>query len=119
MIADLVQRELKDVLTMCAGNGAAGEIDSLTEPAGEHGVVGPIDSDRDDPTTVRAQLSAVWAHMPRKFDDIASTGFGQDGDRESRAVDFATVRGSQFSHPSFRAAQAIAELRAALEGWRR
>lgn len=32
---------------------------------------------------------------------------------------FATVRGSQFSHPSFRAAQAIAELRAALEGWRR
>jgi ABC-type Fe3+-hydroxamate transport system substrate-binding protein len=36
--------------------------------------------------------------------------------REGR---FASVRGSHFSHPSFRAAQAIAQLRAALEGWRR
>ncbi len=36
--------------------------------------------------------------------------------REGR---FAAVSGSQFSHPSFRAAQAIAELRAALEEWRR
>ncbi len=38
------------------------------------------------------------------------------GVREGR---FVAVSGSQFSHPSFRAALAIAELRAALEGWRR
>ena len=39
-------------------------------------------------------IKKVLADAEKEFDDIASTGFGQDGDREQRALDFAAVRGS-------------------------
>jgi hypothetical protein len=45
-------------------------------------------------------IKKVLADAEKEFDDIASTGFGQDGDREQRAVDFAAVRGS-FAGNSF------------------
>ena len=45
-------------------------------------------------------VKKVLADAEKEFDDIASTGFGQDGDREQRAADFAAVRGS-FGDNSF------------------
>jgi len=51
----------------------------------------------------KAQATAikkVLADAEKEFDDIASTGFGADGDREQRATDFAAVRGS-FAENSF------------------
>jgi hypothetical protein len=51
----------------------------------------------------KAQATAVkkvLADAEKEFDEIASTGFGADGNREQRAVDFAAVRGS-FADDSF------------------
>ena len=45
-------------------------------------------------------IKKVLADAEKEFDDIASTGFGADGDREQRAADFAAVRGS-FAGNSF------------------
>ncbi len=39
-------------------------------------------------------VKKVLADAEKEFDDIASTGYGQDGEREQRAQDFAAVRGS-------------------------
>ena len=45
-------------------------------------------------------IKKVLADAEKEFDDIASTGFGQDGNREQRSADFAAVRGS-FADNSF------------------
>ena len=54
-------------------------------------------------------IKKVLADAEKEFDDIASTGFGQDGNREQRAADFAAVRGS-FADNSF-----VKQMRARLE----
>ncbi|MEW6756355.1 MAG: hypothetical protein AB1505_36090, partial [Candidatus Latescibacterota bacterium] len=45
-------------------------------------------------------IKKVLADAEKEFDAIASTGFGQDGSREQRALDFAAVRGT-FAGNSF------------------
>ena len=54
------------------------------------------DRDKAEATAIKK----VLADAEKEFDDIASTGFGADGDREQRAADFAAVRGS-FAGNSF------------------
>ena len=45
-------------------------------------------------------IKKVLADAEKEFDAIASTGFGQDGTREQRALDFSSVRGT-FAGNSF------------------
>lgn len=45
-------------------------------------------------------IKKVLVDAEKEFDAVASTGFGQDGNREQRALDFAAVRGT-FAGNSF------------------
>lgn len=54
-------------------------------------------------------IKKVLADAEKEFDDTASTGFGQDGDRQQRDADFAAVRGS-FADNSF-----VKQMQGALE----
>lgn len=88
--------------------GARNAFADLEQPSGSVSLEAIAARDPDVVLLTEGDGEPAFARRP-EWQVVEAVGAGR----------FAAVSGSQFAHPSFRAALAIAELRAALEAWRR